>query len=396
MWKFFRNPCNFYIILLTFYSMQGSIIPTGGTILSQMILLMAMLMSLSYTVKTIQLGNKPIYFKGLNILFLTLVIYGVILLFSNHHYVIRHSDYDVSNSSYLKNLFLSLPNIYTFYYFSRKGYLTEEMLKKWVIVFFGVAVFRYIDFQITSIQTILLNGSDIDDVTNNMGYLFAALIPSVVVFKDRINLQYALLLFCMLFIVMGMKRGAILVGSASLIYFLYFNYKYNNSISKGKVIFITLLILVAGFFIIEYMMDTSDYFVSRIAETKEGYSSGRDDLYSHFWNHFKHEPDILKFLLGNGANATLDIGINYAHNDWLEIVINQGVWGLIVYAIYWICFLNTIRSTKYNKTAKLVLSITFLSFFIKTFFSMSYTGYSMIACTVFGFYLAHYRDIEKA
>ena len=30
--KFFKNPCNVYISLLVFYSMQGTMIPTGGTI----------------------------------------------------------------------------------------------------------------------------------------------------------------------------------------------------------------------------------------------------------------------------------------------------------------------------------------------------------------------------
>ena len=30
--KFLKNPCNVYISLLAFYSMQGAIIPTGGTL----------------------------------------------------------------------------------------------------------------------------------------------------------------------------------------------------------------------------------------------------------------------------------------------------------------------------------------------------------------------------
>lgn len=397
MIKFLKNPCNVYISLLAFYSIQGVIIPTGGTMFSQIILLIAMLMGLYYTVKTISLNEQPVYLKTLTLLFFTLVVYGVILLFSDHHYVIQAKlfDNEVSNFSYLKSLFLSLPNVYTFYYFSRRGYLTEEALRKWVVLFFGIAVFRYFDYQIASIQAMLLSGrSDVEETTNNMGYLFVALIPSVAIFKDKIRIQYCLLIFCMAFIMMAMKRGAIIIGTVSLIYFLYFNYKYNNNVSKGKVIVFSLLIIAAAYFITVFMMDSSDYFMSRIEQTKEGSSSGRDAIYEHFWNHFKNETDTYKFLLGNGANATLDIGINYAHNDWLEIAINQGVFGLIVYSIYWLGFFRTVLSTKYNKTAKFVLTITFIAFFIKTLFSMSYTGYSMMACTVFGYYLAHYKDVE--
>lgn len=382
---------------MAFYSMQGTIIPTGGTIFSQLILLIAMLMGLYYTAKTMQMKGKPIYFKGLNLLFLTLVVYGVILLLSDHHYIIKAKlfDNEVSKSSYLKSLFLSFPNIYTFYYFSRKNLLTESALRKWVIAFLGIAIFRFFDYQITSLQTLLLNGEHVEETTNNMGYLFVALMPVVVLFKNNIKLQYGFLIVCMTFVMMGMKRGAIIVGVVSLIYYLYFNFKYNNQISKGKVLFFSILIIVAAYFITEHMMESSDYFMSRIAQTREGNSSGRNEIYEHFWNHFKNEMDTFKFLFGNGANATLDIGINYAHNDWLELAINQGVLGLLVYAIYWLCFWKTIRSIKYNKPAKLVLTLTFISFFIKTLFSMSYTGYSLFSCTVFGYYLAHCRDVEN-
>lgn len=341
--------------------------------------------------------GKPIYFKGLNLLFVTLVVYGVILLLSDHHYIIKAKlfDNEVSKSSYLKSLFLSFPNIYTFYYFSRKKLLTESALRKWVIAFLGIAIFRFFDYQITSLQTLLLNGEDVEETTNNMGYLFVALMPGVVLFKKNIKLQYGIMIVCMIFVIMGMKRGAIIVGVVSLIYYLYFNFKYNNQISKGKVLFFSILIIVAAYFITEHMMESSDYFMSRIAQTREGNSSGRNEIYEHFWNHFKNEMDTFKFLFGNGANATLDIGVNYAHNDWLEIAINQGVLGLVVYAIYWLCFCRTIKSIKYNKSAKLVLTLTFISFFIKTLFSMSYTGYSLFSCTVFGYYLAHCRDVEN-
>ena len=397
MTKFFKNPCNIYISLLAFYSMQGTMIPTGGSVLSQMITLTTMLMGLYYTVKVMAMKGKPVYFKGLNLLFFIFVVYGLVLLFSDHHYVIkakRFGDGTVSNFSFLKNIFLSLPNIYTFYYFSTKKYLTEKLLKGWVFALFGVAVFRFFDNQMSAIQVQLLEGIDSDEVTNNMGYLFVALIPSVALFRNKNLLQYGMIIFCIAFIVMGMKRGAIIVGVLLMLYFLYFNYRYHQSMSKTKVLFFSALIVIAAVYIVQYMMETSDYFMARIAQTEEGGSSGRDAIYEHFWNHFKNETDNVKFIFGNGANATLGIYINYAHNDWLEIAINQGVLGLVVYALYWLGFLKTIWNTKHNKTARLVLSLAFISFFVESIFSMSYTGYSMMACTTFGYCLAHCQDQE--
>lgn len=393
--NFLKNPCNIYLSFLTFYLIQGVMIPTGGTVFSQLILSCAMLMGIYYTVKTICLPNIPVYFMGLNMLFFMFIIYGILLLFSNHHYIIIFSWSEVPNSTFLKNIFLSLPNVYVFYYFSRKGYLTEKALKKWVIVFLASSVFRYIDNQMALLNMMQLKGVQTKEMTNNMGYLFVALMPTIAVFKDKVRIQYGILILCMAFIMMAMKRGAIIVGTIMLIYILYFNYKYNKNVSKRKVIVFSLFIIVAAYFITEYMMESSDYFMSRIEQTKEGNSSGRNALYERYWNHFKNETDIFKYLLGNGANATLGIGVNYAHNDWLEIAIDEGVLGLVIYCIYWFCFWRTIASIKYNITAKLVLTLTFISFLIMTVFSMSYTEYSIYSCSVFGYYLAHYKEKEQ-
>lgn len=392
--RFLKNPCNVYISLLVFYFMQGTMIPTGGTIISQLIILAAMLMGLYFTVRTIALPNKPIFFTGLNILFLMFVLYGTALLFSDNHYIVRHSGAEVPNMSFLNKIVLSIPNIYTFYYFSRKGYLTEQALKKWVVVYMMAAVFIFIDNKLTTIHVLLLEGTDVEEVTNNMSYLFVALIPAVAVFKNNNILQYGLLSFCMIFVVLGMKRGAVLVGVLSILYFLNLNFRNHRSISKLKILAFSILIVLVGVYMVKYMMETSDFFSQRIIETEEGGSSGRDAIYKVFWNHFKNETDTIKFLFGNGANATLGIGVNYAHNDWLEIAINQGLLGLVVYAFYWLSFYKTIRKTKQNLSAKLVLTLSFISFFTMTFFSMSYTEYSIFSTTVFGYYLAHCREVE--
>lgn len=378
-------------MLWIMYSLQGAIIPTGGTLYSQFILMLAIIIGLYYTIKVINMRNKPIYFIGLNLLFLLFTIYGIILLFENHNFVIKAKLFDdeVTSYSYLKSIFMSLPNIYAFYYFSRKGYLTETSLKKWIIVFFGVAIFKFFDFQLSTIKAQMLNGSDVDEITNNMGYQFTALIPAVILFKKNIKLQLLLLIVCIIFIVSGMKRGAILIGAISLFYFIYFNFRYNKNISKNRIIALLAVLLISGFFVIKHMIDTSDYFNDRIVATKEGSTSGRDEIYTHFYNHFINETDEGKFFFGNGANATLDIGINYAHNDWLEIAINQGVLGLIIYVIYWCCFLRTISVSRHNKDAMFVITLTFIVFFIKTFFSMSYTDYGMMSCITFSYFLAH-------
>lgn len=381
-------------MLWTFYSMQGSIIKTGGSTFSQLLVLFLIAMGLYYTFKTLLLPNKPVFFFGLNLLFAMFAVYGTILLFSDHHYIIQAKLYDneVSNTSYLKNIFMSLPNIYAFYYFTYKGFLSVESLKKWAYVFFCVAIFRFFDFQIGALQAAAILGNDATEVTNNMGYLFAALIPYVVLFENNLKKQYGLIIVCLIFLFWGMKRGAILVGILSLIYFMYFNYKFQGNISKLKIVLSTVILIAIGTIFFNYMMTSSDFFLMRYNATLEGGTNGRDYLFTTFYNHFIHESDSFKLFLGNGANATLEIGTNFAHNDWLEIAINQGILGLIVYAMYWFGFMQVISDSQHNHQAKLVFVLTFIGFFTKTFFSMSYTDYSITVSSIFAFYLANYNN----
>ena len=80
-------------------------------------------------------------------------------------------------------------------------------------------------------------------------------------------------------------------------------------------------------------------------------------------------------LFGGGANHTLIVTDNYAHNDWLEILINQGILGILVYLFYWFKFWQEqrfCRNIKKLNLARTSLTICILASFLMTIFSMSY------------------------
>lgn len=81
------------------------------------------------------------------------------------------------------------------------------------------------------------------------------------------------------------------------------------------------------------MMAESDYFNHRIEQTLEGDSSNRDVIYGGLIIHFLDETNALKLFLGNGAQATLKIHGGFAHNDWLELLINNGIIGALIYIL---------------------------------------------------------------
>ena len=321
-------------------------------------------------------------------LMLLFTIYGFILVLmgpSTLYYPI--SGKSMPSYNYIKSIYLSLLPIYPFYYYTKKGYLTAEHMRMWGVIFLISVTLSYFRTQREALEALIESGSKTDGITNNSGYLFLSCLPLLVLYRKKPIIQFAFLSFVMAFIVMGMKRGAIAIGLASSVYFMW--QAITKSKGKTRFLFIVLSISICIgsvlFFI--HQMSSSDYMMKRIEATLEGNSSGRDSLYTFFWKYFTEDASFIHYLIGRGANGTLEIYYNYAHNDWLEIAVNQGLLGIVVYAFYWFGFYKTWRLAT-NIDAKTILVITALIFFAKTLFSMSYADMSYVSTSVLGYALA--------
>lgn len=384
------NRCDWFIIVWVLYYLQGVLYSTGGAI-STGLLGVNLLVSIYCAIKIWQMPNNPPYIKGLNILVLMFSIYGFYLILMNPstiHYGM--SGMSMASYNYIKSIYLSILPIYAFYYFSLKGYLTAERLRWWAVVFSISCVVSYYLYMQQAMEKLLERGSSAEETTNNAGYLFLSLIPIWVVYRKKPLLQYAGLAFCVAFILMGMKRGAILIGGVVVLYLIWQIIKNARGKQRVIVILLTAVLAVAGVYFVIDMMTSSDYFMQRLEATKEGNSSGRDSLYSFFWTYFTEKADAIQYLFGRGANGTLEIYYNYAHNDWLEIAVNQGLIGIFVYAIYWKQFYSTWHQST-NIEAKTILTLVGVIYFAKTIFSMSYADMTYVCTSVLGYALATYK-----
>lgn len=381
------NRSDWFIVVWVLYYLQGILYPVGSMI-SLALLGINLLVSANCTLKVLRWSDNPKYFRGFNLLMLMFSVYGFIhILFnpSTVHYA--YSGFSMPSYGYIKGVYLSLLPIYAFYYYARKGYLTQERLQKWGMVFLVSVLLSYFRQQQEALQVLAERGLSREETTNNAGYLFITCIPLLVLYKSRPLIQFTGLVFVMAFVVMGMKRGAIAIGGFISAYFMWQTIR--NAKGKIKFAFIALSVIFcisAAYFFI-YMMTTSEYMMQRVEATMEGNSSGRDSIYSFFWTYFTEKADALHFLIGRGANGTLDIYYNYAHNDWLEIAVNQGLLGVFVYFVYWRNFYNTWRRSS-NQDAKLIIALVGMIYFVKTLFSMSYMDMSYVCTSVLGYALA--------
>ena len=387
------NRCDWFIIVWVLYYLQGVLYPSGGTI-STGLLGINLLVSIYCAIKIWQMPHNPPYIKGLNLLVLLFTIYGFALILMNPSTIYYSmSGMSMASYNYIKSIYLSILPIYAFYYFSIKGYLTAERLRWWAVVFCISCVVSYYHNMQQALLKLMEIGSSREEITNNVGYIFLSLIPIWALFRKKPLLQYAGLAFCMAFILMGMKRGAILIGCVVVLYLIWQIIRNARGKQKFIVILLTAVLAIAGVYFVIDMMSSSDYFIQRIEDTKAGNSSARDDLYSFFWTYFTERAELLHYLFGRGANGTLEVYNSYAHNDWLEIAINQGLFGIIIYLLYWINFYKTWRQST-NIDAKTILALVGIIYFAKTLFSMSYGDMTYVCTSVFGYALANYKKLD--
>ncbi len=383
------NRCDFFLLGWVAYYLQGILFEEGG-LLSTGLLFALLFVSLIYTFKTYSLPNKPYYFKGLVALIILFTVYGIAhILFNPLMVNYRESGIDIVSYNYIKAIYLSLLPIFPFYYFSRIGYLNDKRLIFWFFVFIVSCTLTFLRTQ----RDVMLE-KGLENITNNSGYLMLSLLPGVVLFRKKPLVQFCLLAYILFFLVIGMKRGAILIAAVTLPFFFFEEFKKTAPKQKFIILLFLVIFVSIGVRFIQNLMDTNEYFMLRVLDTAEGNSSGRDSVYSFFWDYFLHKNTFLTFLFGNGANHTLEVYDMAAHNDWLEIAINQGLLGVVFYLFYWFGFLKTWLDSS-NLDARLGIAIVGVVFFLKTFFSMSYSEMSYVSTCVFGYYLAVYKSPNK-
>lgn len=305
--------------------------------------------------------NRNGFLKSLGFLALLYLSYGVL------HMIFGTAYYTVSTFYYFKFYANSILPIFAYYFLLRKVSIGEKQLIVLIGVFLLVA---YIDYETGERNALEASGRE--EVTNNGTYRFLPLLSLIFLIKNDI-VKYFVLVVSLLFIVLGMKRGPILIGACISFVFILNSMSTEKSFKKK---FVGFLFLAASMFFIYKqvitLMDNSLYFQMRVDQTLEGDSSGRDVIMSSFFRRWMDQSNIFNFLFGYGADGTLRLFGIYAHNDWLETMINQGFIGIFIYFWYVLSFYKQWKSMKKSeRMLYLCFGTLLLNCFLTSLFSMS-------------------------
>lgn len=387
----YLNICNFYILLWCLYSLQGTLY-ASGSIISQGILALVLVVSLFYTIYANVKFELPPYMKVVNVMLAMFTVYGVALILSGETLIVREGYIGaVSNKDYLKNVLISFLPIYAFFVYTQIGQLTSDVIRRWLPVFLLIAILSFFRQQSMSLAKAEELMSQQEEFTNNTGYLLLAIMP-LLLFVKKPFVQYALLLVCCIFIIAAMKRGAILIFAMCLLLFIRSTL---NTISYRRKIAVFILIAVsilATLYYVSYMLDTSEYFNMRWDSTLVGDASNREFTYPHLLRQIFYFATPMQFLFGRGAWGTLKVSDNFAHNDWLELGVNQGVLGVVIYIVYWVVFYVTTKKLRQYDQIHAALILTMFILFMKTFFSMSYDDMGICTTMCIGYCMAYYKS----
>ncbi len=215
------------------------------------------------------------------------------------------------------------------------------------------------------------------DVTVNAAYQLVVLIPYLPIAFSYIKnnfLRIGIVLLMASLIILGSKRGAIVCMLMGIAFSLLYYMKHTQLDTKRVVII--LLMLLIGYAFIYYSIEQNDYLIGRLEKTQKSGIGGRGIAYSVLWEHWRTNDSNLAFFFGNGTAASIGIWGNFAHNDWLELLSDNGLLGVIIYALLLISFFIMARRSILSKTYKCSLYLCILMWFLVTCFSMGYLSFS--------------------
>lgn len=314
-----------------------------------------------------QQREKSPFLIAYTVFFLMLFFYGLFLAVGGEYLYSIHGR--MSNTQYIQKVTVSLLPFYTFY----RGFVEKKIVLSkafyWIIPFFAVAISGYYMQLGNALQ--IINGfadDDVDEVVNNGSYLILGLVPFVCLAKKRI-IHLLCFAVCFYLILTAYKRGPIVIFFVCMTY-----YFLNSTKLSSKRIGTTLLVIVAfsmGFLFFTDFFEGSDLLQERWTATIEGSSSGRDSISSLMLDVFMNS-NIIQLLFGHGAYGTLSLTRRLAHNDWLQILVDQGVIGISVFVFFCWCLIKQWKTSDNSCNAKKSYGMFLIIFLLTSIVSMAF------------------------
>jgi len=253
---------------------------------------------------------------------ISLFLFLGFMLFNTVYYVVSISTiFELSKIIYWIIGFLFFRQV------SNQGF--EINVKSVILFSFALIVFAAFSYTQTSgTREIIRLESGFEKISSNYGYILLNIVVLLFSLPTFLKSMWVIGLL-LIFAVISLKRGVIIcVGAMSV--FHYFALKRLGFKRKVRNKLINFIMFVL------FMIAYGGLIFSRFLYLKTEGGSGRTLIYSSIINGF-NESDTFEYLFGHGFLSTLNhvfstVGYAaYAHSDWLQILYDFGLIGVLLY-----------------------------------------------------------------
>lgn len=357
------------LLCILVYFSQGALF-AQGTIITQLALILILGISSYYFLKVMLLQKQKSVFIWAWSLLLSVNVLGYLFTL------------DLANSVYIsqiKAILMFLLPFFPFYYLGKKGKINESHLLRFFIIMLVLTILNF-SYEKEVILASRISGNT--NVVNNISYQFVVLLPYIFLFKNRIFSILGLSII-LVFTIQAAKRGALIVSVIGAIFFVYHQLRTVDAKNRIRGYFLAFSGLVfSAFYLYQYFL-SNEYLILRLTQIEEG-GSGRDTIFLNLLSAWYNSDNIFNYIFGHGFASTIRLSStgNFAHNDWLELLVNFGLLGFVLYiAIFYGLLKLTYKKGFIDNYRIIILTITSI-WFVTTLFSMIYTSNTSMIITV--------------
>lgn len=380
-----------YLTLL-FLIFSKDILYPSGSILSVMIQAATLVISIVYLIKSLlktSIEKKAFYWIWISILLLHLTMFY--LAYSGIFGVYGFNGI----GRFLGILFVSL-SFFPIYYLKQRYANIDKYFLYFIVVMLLLSISK---FFISRSEILETRGLEEADIVSNASYLFAFLFPYIYFFQKK---KWVGLVSCFIFLffsIIASKRGAFIsILLSTVIYLYYYITSIKSSKTKAIKYSLSFTVILAGLIYLIEILLKNNFILERLTNYSDG-GSGRDIIYSNLFNAWWNNDSIINFFIGYGFQSSLKLsGLGlFAHNDWLELLINYGFLGIPLYFLLFILCILYIVDSKNPRMHRYLLTSVVVLWLVTSIVSMNYMNsqsilQSMILAYVFS---SKYQSIKQ-
>lgn len=243
----------------------------------------------------------------------------------------------------------------------------SECRSMWVLkIAYFVIAFLFIRYQTNYYSY----GGEKAQIAN--AYYVLALMPLLSA-RTTNNFKYLYFIICFLTIAVSSKRaGLIAFALAIVFYFFILSVQHRNIATFLRYLIISLVVLFVFYKALTFLDKSYNIgFINRLLNLVEDGGSGRAERWRAVLNAEKNSS-LLKIFIGHG-HGTLSTAYGAAHNDFLQLLYEEGIVTAIIYFAYFITLFITLVSmtregyahaAEYGMTVIIALTLAMFSYYI--------------------------------